>query len=135
MNTTQAIATRSTLGQFSGGGPNHFCNNFLYKGIHYTEGVVYLRENGGHWLWSDIIIKLRVDKDCKETCTVKYEPAKGLTRAKVSYYGVGKSGENVLLSVQEYEAACFEFPITFLLAETLDNDSNVVPLIMLSNEY
>lgn len=134
-NTAQ-LANASNLGQFMGGGPNHFSNNFLYRGIHYTEGVVYLRENGGHWLWSDIMIKLKSDPKCKNACSVKYTPAKGNKLASVSYYGVNdQTGDNVFLDRQEYSAACFTFPITFFIGEALDNDSKIVPVLMLSNEY
>lgn len=120
------------LSQFIGGGANYFDRMSKLAGYHYTEGVKYLRDNGGDWMVQDILICLRMVKKCQETTSIKFNASAGT----VTYYGTNyNTGESVKLYTQRYTMCDVKQDITFFIGETLDNDSSIVNLLMLSNEY
>lgn len=131
--TTTTTNLRSLINCAMGVGPNHYDDFTARLGFYYTEGCSLLAQNGAHWLVSDIICKIALDK--RNTHTVKFVP-NGKGGGRVNYYTTDeRTGDSVKIGHQDYCSCSVDFPITFFVGETLSNTGNVVNLLMLAQEY
>ena len=105
----------------------------MFRGIIYTDGVKFLRENGCNWLVVDILSTAVLDPAVKgqEFVSVKVNKDK----KHISFIGVNDEGEEVEVKrLDEYIGFDVPCDITLFIGETYQS-SGPVKILLLASEY
>lgn len=133
--TCTSTNLQSLISSAYGGGPNHYDTMSNRMGFYYSEGCSILSNNGCGWLISDMIIKMGLDRKCRNTHSIKFVPNKN-GGGRVNYYTTDeRTGNSVKIAHQDYIHTSIDFPLHFFIGECLGNDHTVKNLLMLAQEY
>ena len=109
-----------------------FCDG-MFRGIIYTDGVKFLRENGCNWLVVDMLSSALLEGSIKdqEFLTIKVNKDEQF----ISFIGINDEGEELELYRQDQYIG-FDVPcdLTLFVGQTYQS-SGVVKILMLASEY